>query len=109
MRQTVLLLALLCHAAPTFAQEPRFPFLLAQPAQTPPPPPAPSEPSPPKPRTATPAEDTGMAGQVAGTALGTGLGVALPAVLLGIIGAAALVGMSSSDNTTPSSTATGTR
>ena len=106
----MLLLALLCHSTTALSQEPRFPFLLAQPAQTPPPTPTPAEPTPPKPRTATPAEDTGMAGQVAGgAALGTGLGLALPGVLLGVIGAAAIVGISNSDNTTPSSTATGTR
>src|SRR5947207_15765710 len=98
MRRTVLLLALLCHAAPVLPQ-----------AQTSPPPsvPAPTpEPPPATPRTATPAEDTGMAGQVAGTALGTGLGVALPAVLLGGIAAAALDGSSSSVKSTQSSTAT---
>jgi len=110
MRQTLLLLALLCQAAPTLAQEPRFPWLLAQPVQTPPPPP-PSEPTPPKPRTATPAEDTGMAGQVAGAAgLGAGLGLTVP-VLLGVIVAATVAAVANTDNTAPSSatTTTGTR
>ena len=44
--------------------------------------------------------------------MGTGLGVALPGVLLGIIGAAALVGLSNGGGdgaSNPSSTATGTR
>ncbi|HUQ74387.1 MAG TPA: hypothetical protein VM183_06640 [Burkholderiales bacterium] len=111
-RQAVLFLALLCHAVPVIPQDMRFPVQIAQPAQAPEPTPPPTQP-PPKPTTATPPEDTGIAGQVA-------QGVVLPAVgavstaaivagILGVAAAAALVGASSDENATPAAATTGTR
>src|SRR5436190_24128255 len=112
MRRTVLLLAFLCHAAPVLSQQPRYPIWIAQPAQTPPPPSEP--PPPPKPRTATPAEDTGMAGQVAeagAAGLGAGLSTLILPGILTVLALGAVAAVSNSDNTTPAlaSGTTGTR
>jgi len=86
---------------------------MAQPAQTPPSP-QPSEAPPPKPRTATPSEDTGMAGQVADAAVVVpAIGALSTTVILGILAvvgiAALVVGSGGGDDSAPAAPTTTTR
>lgn len=112
MRKALILVALFSHCVPAIPQPlAAVPIQAAQaspsqelPPQAPPP--------PKKPATATPPEDTGIAGQVADSVvLPSAVGITASTIgigLLGVIGAAALVGSGSDDDSAPTAT-TGTR
>jgi len=108
MRNAVILVALLSHCVPAIPQVMPIQAAQASPTQelppTPPPPPK-------KPATATPPEDTGMAGQVANVVLPPAAGISGSVIALGVFGliGAGVALSSGSDDDTPAATTTGTR
>jgi hypothetical protein len=116
MKRAVLFLALLASSLPAIPQQLAAvgPVQTAQANPAPPPAPQPPQSPPPKPSTASPGEDTGMAGQVAqeGVVLPTVGAVSASAIVLGLgVVVAAGVALSNNgdgDNAAPTAT-TGTR
>ena len=110
MRKAVILVALFSHCVPAIPQQlPAMPIQAAQASPTQELPPQPPPP-PKKPATATPPEDTGMAGQVANVVLPPAAGISASVIALGVFGViGAGLALGSSDDDSSAATTTGTR
>lgn len=117
MKRAVLFVALVGSSLPAIPQQLAAvgPVQTAQANPSPPPAPPPQSPPPKPPSTATPGEDTGMAGQVAqqGVVLPTAGAVSASAIVIGlgaIVAAGVAIGGGNDDSSGAASpTTTGTR
>lgn len=112
MKRAVLFVALVSSSLPAIPQQLAAvgPVQTAQANPSPPPAPPPQSPPPKPPSTATPGEDTGMAGQVAqeGVLLPTVGAVSASAIVIGLgaVVAAGVALSSNNDDNNPASTTT---